>query len=94
MRIQLEYREHIKANRLYPEFHLDTSLICNKEKKIIMEYWIARDLDNRLYLYTNEPVRKTEAFVLSKGLMYQIDEHLFPEVTWENSPKQVNIELL
>lgn len=63
-----------------------------------MEYWIARDKDDELCLYTgDEPKRENNSFVpqpYGKADYYVISEELFPEVTWENSPQKVKIELI
>lgn len=66
-----------------------------------MEYWIARDKNDELFLYKEEPVRGEELFTPRDFpstnnkvvTFYSIDSALFPEVTWENSPQKVKIEL-
>lgn len=61
-----------------------------------MELWIARDKDGCLSLYTGRPVRlEIRQFFSPEDCCYfDIDETMFPEVTWENSPKKVRIELI
>lgn len=69
-----------------------------------MELYIARDKDGILFLYNNKPVRvEDEGLFLSNvdsednDIYYEgieIDPKLFPEVTWENSPKQVELKLI
>ena len=71
-----------------------------------MELYIARDKDKDggLFLYNNKP-----NFVEDEGLFLsnensedndiyydgiEIDSKLFPEVTWENSPKRVELKLI
>ena len=51
-----------------------------------MKFWIARDNDGLIYLYSEEPVLITNYFD-SKYLIGEIDKTLFPEVTFENSPQ-------
>lgn len=60
-----------------------------------MELWIARDKNNSLHLYEEKP------FINHLGVW--TDEHinhshlysaLFPEITYENSPRKVKIELV
>lgn len=59
-----------------------------------MEFWIARDKDDSLFLYDSIP-HKTEYYEFrSYGNYYKIDDSLFLEVTWENSPRKVKIELV
>jgi|GEM_PF-3579721 len=62
--------------------------------------WIARDADQTLYIYMSKPKRdniNSGYFVESdyKGY-YQIPYTLCPEITWENSPREIesiNIKL-
>ena len=62
-----------------------------------MELWIARD-SYGLWLYNKKPYQK---FILNndkcfkyEGRKFLIDDALFPEVTFENSPQKVRIELI
>lgn len=67
-----------------------------------MELWIARDEDKSLHLYTNEPYlqqtinkRKIKSyFMWDNGKCYKIDNELFPEVTFKNSPQKVELKLI
>lgn len=60
-----------------------------------MKLWIARDSDNELYIYNGKPTRKKEYFNSpSIGDYFRVDDNLFPEVTWENSPQKVELKLL
>ncbi len=56
-----------------------------------MEMWIARDKNGDLFLFQLEPFRNTDMFM--GGVFMGIENYLFPEVTWENSPQKVTIEL-
>lgn len=64
-----------------------------------MVLWIARDLDGSLWFYTVKPIKNTIRFdraILDNGgisEVYAFDEDCFPEVTFENSPKEVTITL-
>lgn len=62
-----------------------------------MKLWIARDKGGSLYLFKKKPVLVTfdgvEVFD-SKEDYFEIDNHLFPLVTFENSPQQVEIKLI
>lgn len=63
-----------------------------------MKYWIARDKDNTLKLYTMEPARmplfKPKYFAVEDHNYLVLDSNLYPDVTWENSPRKVKIELV
>jgi hypothetical protein len=63
-----------------------------------MKLWIARDLNNSLSLFSNKPKLK---FVNMHGKRIWIGDFaaavksdLFPEVTFENSPKEVELNLV
>ena len=65
-----------------------------------MDVWIARDQDNALHLYKHKPsIQKGGPYIGGdywKGGALSFDylelpEHLFPEVTFENSPVEYNI---
>lgn len=54
--------------------------------------WIARDENGLLYLYNKKP-RKYKFMFVTDGLgkMLEINKNTHPEVTWENSPQQIEI---
>ena len=64
--------------------------------------FIARDKDGTLFVYNHYPVKDKKLEIFRIDESYEdsnndgiiIDSELFPEVTWENSPKPVKIELL
>lgn len=64
--------------------------------------WIARNKSGTLVLWCNKPVRQDDSwysndgcFILDSVLSPTFGEvTLFPEVTWENSPKQVELKLI
>ena len=63
------------------------------------EFWIARDKDDaggELYLYIKQPfLMKNKICWDSKDVYYaRLPKGLFPEITFENSPKKVKIELI
>ena len=63
-----------------------------------MKFYIARDRDNRLYLYREKPFKGDLIFICRCNNtrhwseLFELDESLFPEVTWENSPQEVEIK--
>ena len=59
--------------------------------------WIARDEDGTLVLYHDKPIRKKTNFEAKeegfmKGWIDYIDQDSYPEVTWENSPKELTVK--
>lgn len=62
--------------------------------------FVARDIDGSLWLYNYEPVREGDRFncaamengVWSEG--YELDRKLFPELTFEASPKKVKLMIV
>lgn len=61
-----------------------------------MKLYIARDKNEDLYLYECKPKKNEEfgMFFKNTGKIYNIDDSLFPEITWENSPQQVELKLI
>ena len=66
------------------------------------ELWIARDESGSLAAYNVKPTRYRHKkkgcgfFNVIPGMnnILKLDDNLFPEVTWENSPRKVKIELV
>lgn len=65
-----------------------------------MEYWATRDKDGFLALWDgNEPPPKrqenSDSFIAIDGTSKwcMISSILLPEVTWENSPKKVEVKI-
>lgn len=62
-----------------------------------MKLWIARD-SYGLWLFSNKPIKTMcngdKYFYRDKNTRYLIDSELFPEVTFENSPHQVEIKFV
>ena len=63
-----------------------------------MELWIARDKDKSLFLYLNKPILNNDTFSVNWDEPHwwdaQLTNDMFPDVTFENSPKLVKIELM
>lgn len=55
------------------------------------KYWIARDKNGELYLYDKEPSKKEFAFSPTNGKWFRLDDNSHPEITFENSPQQIEI---
>ena len=66
-----------------------------------MKLWIARDEDGSLYLYNYEPCKnkisgRFTCGIKSNGVWsaeYELNSHLLPEITFENSPQEVELKL-
>lgn len=54
--------------------------------------WVARDEDGSLWIYTTKPNKSASMFCCSAaGDMFQIDDSVYPEITYENSPIKVKL---
>lgn len=63
-----------------------------------MKCWIARDSNGELWIYDHKPIKKYEIFQsdfeLDKCFASELPAWVLPEVTFENSPKEVEIKLV
>lgn len=59
---------------------------------MILKIWIARDKSGLLYLHEEKPTLDEE-YWLSNGFCTFLDLEYFPEVTFENSPQEVELKL-
>lgn len=65
-----------------------------------MKLWIARDEDGDLFLYNQKPsilkngVDPWDCFQAPNKEFLAIPNELFPEVTFENSPQEIEIKLV
>ena len=63
-----------------------------------MKFWVSRDLDGPLVLSDKLPYlpnKSYDFFCFDNGArLYFLDRNMFPEVTFENSPKEVEIKLV
>ena len=59
-----------------------------------MSIWIARDKEGGLWVYPDKPIRLTNRFESEDVLAdyFPINSKLYPEVTWENSPKELVVK--
>lgn len=59
-----------------------------------MKFWIARDaVDDKLHLFPGEPHFKLFWWNY-RNQKIEIDKNMFPEVTFENTPQQVELKLV
>lgn len=60
-----------------------------------IELWAARDTDGSLYLYTNKPIKKKNAWVVQEyhiGCFLRLDEESFAEIKWtDEEPTKVKL---
>lgn len=64
-----------------------------------MKFWIARNQDGSLRLYEEKPSLvyddELRSWYYENGSFLEFyDENIFPEVTFENSPQEVELKLL
>lgn len=61
-----------------------------------MKLWIARDLSEELILYKEKPSynNKIKMWMYSGLPVGKLTGYSFPEVTFENSPKEVELKLI
>lgn len=60
-----------------------------------LSVWIARDKNGELYLYKSKPWRckeDTNGHFDCDEILLPIDEDMYPEITWENSPKEFELK--
>lgn len=59
-----------------------------------MKMWIARDSDGYSQLYAEKPIKKERYFESVPGTRtFTISCLLFPEVTFENSPVEIELKI-
>lgn len=63
-----------------------------------MKLWIARDKDNTLCIYNNKPTLSKDVdglWICDKfSTVNTLSEDYFPQVTFENSPQEVELKLI
>ena len=59
-----------------------------------MKLWIARDKDGTLCVFESKPYLKKNKDWDSNYNCFVIDESQFPEVTFKNSPMEVELKLI
>ena len=77
-------------------------MTANDNKSMIVNMWIARDGNGKLYLYENQPVLRGSdttdwLYFESKDIMegyVELPIYMFPEITFENSPQKIKLELV
>ena len=59
-----------------------------------MKLWIARDSNKELWIYDHKPIKKDGFFELAKCFASELPIWAFPEVTFENSPHEVELKIV
>jgi hypothetical protein len=65
-----------------------------------MKLWIARDLDGTLWIFKEYPIKKEKLFYPTTNITGSFTYYrsmptdVFPEVTFENSPQEVELKLV
>ena len=76
----------------------ESSLREGHFKPLDESWWAARDKNGLLYVYSSKPkrVKNGDRFkpVRLHDYCSQLDSELFPELTWQNSPKRIEMKLL
>lgn len=77
--------------------------MARKNKNKTVRMWIARDkLSYEIYLFTEKPILCEDAYwcpdlrkeYLEDDDYLQLEDTMFPEVTFDNSPQEVEIKLV
>lgn len=59
-----------------------------------MKMWIARDMRGDLYLYTEKPEKIATYDYFTGDDWFELNTNAFPEITFENSPIEVELKLI
>lgn len=57
-----------------------------------MEYYVARDGDSSLFIYTHLPKRKDGYWEVTNGDFYMVSPRLF-DIKWSDEPIKITIEI-
>jgi hypothetical protein len=63
----------------------------------MVEFFITRDKDGILEMFETEPIKGEKYGVFTCGnssKSYELNSQLFPEITFENSPQKIKLELV
>ncbi len=84
-----EYFKETKYGDVYRRSELDFNL--SAPEKTTRKWWVARDKDGDLHLYTKKPMKGVDEYF--GDYMHRLPEESLPSVTFEKSPKRVRIEI-
>lgn len=88
----VEFGEACKLPKDYTCITLEQYLDSLKAEEVVL--WITRDKEGILEVFNNRPtlLKNTERWHSDKDYM-RLEEGIFPEITFENSPKKVKLIL-
>jgi hypothetical protein len=102
---ELEVKEMLEDSRIPEQYKRGGRLSSEfldgvdfAEQRIMekgVEVWLARNKNGKIFAHLAKPSRLVKFFVSSQNIMYLGDDkdNVFPEVTFENSPKKARIIL-
>lgn len=65
-----------------------------KDADTVIQGWVARDMDGRLYVYCHEPKRNLMECLWEGEIMnISLSDDMFPDLTWESEPIEVEIQI-
>lgn len=65
-----------------------------KDADTVIQGWVAKDNDSQgLYLYSSMPTRGVNMWNGHGSLLTPLDANLYPDLTWDSEPEQVEIIL-
>lgn len=63
----------------------------DKEQDTVISGWVASDADGCVWTYINKPKRSNNHFWVGELVDIQLPRYLFPDLTWESDPEEVEI---
>lgn len=63
-------------------------------KKNNVKLWVARDLNGLIYLHLKEPTLEEHTSEYMSQFFIELPTKSFPEVTYDNSPQMVELNLV
>lgn len=64
------------------------------ETKSVMSVWIARDDDGNLCVFEKKPMKDNIGWWAKSSRYFKLNPNLFKEVTFENSPRELQLILI
>lgn len=82
--------------RNFVDFIFDRAYALGKQEKdaedTVIQGWVAKDNDiDGVYLYNSMPERGINVWNGHMPLLIHLDSKLFPDLTWESEPQEVEI---
>lgn len=77
-------------------FAFDRAYKLGKQERdagTVIQGWVARDKDGRIFAYTNKPVRDYSLQEWESDFVSEINGKSFPDLTWDDEPIKVSISI-